>query len=288
MGTSVNEFNKRGSEESFYLNRQAQTYYEQRLFLIASSMFKWSGLPSSIPPEFIENNLYTNGALAFADDSKFGLVCCKFTASNPNMYDEYQDYNLQATTGYNEMFKRGDIVLLKNNSLATPTVALADYYLKKLFEIDRTIDTNVVQQKNSKIILCDEAQKLTVQNMLMKHEGNVAFVLGSKQLSDIQTSTLDLTTPFISPELYELKMKIWGECLDMLGINNANTQKKERLITDEVNANNGLLQLSNDIFYETRLRACRELNKKFGLSVKVERREIDGSLYGDIGGTDTE
>ena len=109
----------------------------------------------------------------------------------------------------------------------------------------------------------------------MKHEGNVAFVLGSKQLSEIQTSTLDLTTPFISPELYELKMKIWGECLDMLGINNANTQKKERLITDEVNANNGLLQLSNDVFYEARKRACEELNKKFGLEVSVERREIN-------------
>ena len=37
------------------------------------------------------------------------------------------------------------------------------------------------------------------------------------------------------------KHEIWNECMTFLGINNANTDKRERLITNEVDSNNDLI-----------------------------------------------
>ena len=51
--------------------------------------------------------------------------------------------------------------------------------------------------------------------------------------------------------------------LTFLGIDNANTDKKERLITDEVESNNELIYFYLNCFYKTRKKACDEINKKF-------------------------
>jgi len=274
-----------GMNEAYSLNGQAQNYYQTRLRLLATSCFEWDGLPKGVPERFIENYLYTNGKLAFAKDPIVGLICCKCTlGADFTMYDEPKSYYLTAINGYNEEFKREDVVLIRNNKDEIPTNLFTDYYIKQLYEIDRTIATNVIQQKTSKIILCDEAQKLTMENLLMQYEGNIPFIHGYKQL-DINAETiknLDLSSPYVADRLQDLKREIWRECMDMLGINNANTTKRERLISDEVNSNNQLLELSSDVFLESRKLACEEINKEWGLNVSVKRRVENGEIYDGV------
>ena len=57
------------------------------------------------------------------------------------------------------------------------------------------------------------------------------------------------------------------------GINNANTDKRERLITDEVNANNQLVQLCGDTGLLCRKQACEKFNKLYGTNIDVELRQ---------------
>ena len=58
-----------------------------------------------------------------------------------------------------------------------------------------------------------------------------------------------------------------------MGLNNssANNSKKERLLVDEVNVNNGEILMYLDVDYKNRLKACEEKNKKFGLNVRVTK-----------------
>ena len=51
----------------------------------------------------------------------------------------------------------------------------------------------------------------------------------------------------------------------------ANTDKKERLITDEVTANDEYVDLNLNIFLETRKEACKKINEMFpDIKVSVE------------------
>ena len=78
-----------------------------------------------------------------------------------------------------------------------------------------------------------------------------------------------------------------NELLTFLGINNHNVQKAERLLVDEVNANNDFILVNLDHMYDEREKAVKEINEKFGLNIKVEKREVkNGEIYvnttGDI------
>lgn len=67
-----------------------------------------------------------------------------------------------------------------------------------------------------------------------------------------------------------MKQAILRECMTLLGIENANMDKKERLVSDEVNANNQQVIASRNIWLSERKKAIEELNKKFGLNASVE------------------
>ena len=64
----------------------------------------------------------------------------------------------------------------------------------------------------------------------------------------------------------EYKKQIWNELLTFLGINNLNLEKKERLITDEANADNELINFNLQSFLAPRQLACKQFNEKFGLT----------------------
>ena len=59
--------------------------------------------------------------------------------------------------------------------------------------------------------------------------------------------------------------------LTKLVLNNSSINKKERLLVDEVNVNNGQILMYLDIDYKNRVLACEQINKKFGLNVQVEK-----------------
>ena len=84
-------------------------------------------------------------------------------------------------------------------------------------------------------------------------------------------------------------MQIWNEALTYLGISNNNTQKKERMITDEVVRNMGGTIASRYSRLSPRKKACKLINKMFGLNIDVrfreDFREMDGEymLTGETG-----
>ena len=60
-------------------------------------------------------------------------------------------------------------------------------------------------------------------------------------------------------------------CSD-LGIPNSNTDKKERLIVDEVNSNNIEVKLWADLALESLKEGCKQTNELFGTNLSVDWR----------------
>ena len=156
-----------------------------------------------------------------------------------------------------------------------------------------TQDVNLFQQCMPKLILADEDSKLTAKNIINKIRKFKFVIFGKTTLvNNIKTSdVLDTSSPYILDKLQEQKIDLKNELLTYLGINNNNNiKKKERMIVDEVNANNEYTAINLDLMYDLRKRACDEINKKFGLNIKVEKREVDqiGKNYSDTRGDNRE
>ena len=71
--------------------------------------------------------------------------------------------------------------------------------------------------------------------------------------------------PFVADKIMDYKKEIWNEALTFLGINNIMLEKKERLVSDEANSNNELINLNLQSYLIPRMEACKQFNKLYGL-----------------------
>lgn len=171
--------------------------------------------------------------------------------------------------GYQNIFDDSNSVIIRSSYSGCPIMPIVQEYARKLYIISRTIDVNVNAQKTPIMVLCDEDQRLTMENMMKQYIGNVPFLFGDKNNIDKDSFKVLVTNaPFVADKLFELKANIWNEFLTFLGIYNININKKERLITDEIQRSmGGVLVARNDIVRAIN-DSFEQVNKKFGLDIK--------------------
>lgn len=293
---------KKETDLSMMINNQTYIDYLDRLRLIATSLFTWEKLDDYAgigASRFLEQSLYDNGRACFVQDKELGYLALKV---NPS--DKLNVYNLPIrvmawSIGYNKEYNFNDIVYIMNNELQLPTSKSIQLFAYRLYETERTIDTNLIAQKTPVLIEGDTKTILTLKNVYMQYSGNTPFIFGNKQF-DISNklNVLKTDAPYLIDKLELHKHEIWNEALTYLGIDNANTDKKERLITDEVESNNELINYYLNCFYKTRKKACDDINEKFGLDIKIKlnkdvldlmnKTESDIIDYDNIAGDENE
>ena len=279
------------------MNNRVYTHYYYKLMLIARSLFKWNNLPNGINEKWIERYLFSEGSCVFYKDNKIGFMVAKIGYAGPlNYYDEPTTIRPYATNYLYENSENDDMlennvncVIIRNNADCIPTYPTIQLYSADLTNIKRTIDTNIESQKTPVIVKCTDKQKLSLKNAIKQKQDNEPVIFANKNLDTDDISVLNTTSPIVFDKLQVQKTNVLNECLTFLGINNANTDKRERLVTNEVESNNEMIQVNSDVMLEARKQACKEINKMFGLDISVERRtdlKIDLNDFDDIDDVD--
>jgi hypothetical protein len=270
------------------LNNRVYTNYYYRLMLIAKSLFKWDNLPNGINEKWIERFLYSEGGCIFFKDPTYGYMITKFATSGKlNYYDEPTTVRAYATDYISTEHENNiDCVIIRNNDDMIPTFPTIQLYAHDLTNIKRTIDTNITAMKIPFIITCSDKQRLSFKQVMKQKNDNEPVIYGDKNLDTTEIKVLKTDTPIVFDKLQIQKNNVWNECMTFLGINNANTDKRERLVDDEVQANNQLIQVNSDVMLKAREEACKRINDMFGLKISVRRRTplemADMHLFDDV------
>ena len=280
--------------ESLYNNREAWFFYAMRLTELSISMFEWENLPDTVDERFLELSLFTDGSAVFFKDEELGYLALKCMSNGYfNLYGIPRKRRAWAINSYQKRLDENDSVIIYNNMVHTNSIQAVEHYAKKLWEIDRTIDVNCRAQKTPVLIQCTENQRLSLLNAYQKFDGNEPVIFSDKDINlDNAIKSLKTDAPYIVDKLYQYKTQLWNEALTYLGISNTNFQKKERLISDEVSRSQGGVIASRYSRLEMRRKACREINKMFGLNIDVnyraDYREQDDEfmLAGETGGAE--
>jgi hypothetical protein len=268
------------SREAF--EEEAKSRYDELLkeFLnLAINRFTWENLPSGLTSEQLENLLIKRGQMMFFKTDKVGelLLPC-FPTSDINVYGLATQYRVNGENGkYNETIDIDNGVILKNNPLASADLSTLEIFAKRIDDVEMTQDVNLFQQCMPKLLLADEDSKLTAKTIVDKIRKFKFVVFGKKSLvTNITTSdVLDTSAPYILDKLQQQKIELKNELLTYLGINTVNIMKKERVNTEEVNANNDYTQTNIDLMFDLRTRFCKEVNERFGQNIKVKKREVE-------------
>lgn len=265
---------RKAQSEAFLQNQRTYLQYVNRLTELSISMFEWKNLPSTIDARFLELALFNDGMAVFFQDEVMGYLGLQVMVGGKlDVYRIPTTRTAFAQNGYQMKLDHNNSVIIFNNMLHTNSILDVQEMSKRLYEIQRTIDVNVIQQKTPKIITCTENQRLVMKNLYAQYMGNEPFIFGDKNLDLSGIKTLDTTSPYVADKLYELKTQYWNEALTYLGISNVNTVKKERMITDEVQRNLGGTIASRHSRLFMRQQACEQINKMFGLNISVNYRE---------------
>ena len=297
MGASFPGFQRPGSpipaglrgnarqRENDYLNDETYLSYMWRLYDLAVSVFEWKNLPKGVNARVFERWLLANGYCLFAYDealkddpsqrSPEGYAMLRMTGNGP-----FDIYNIPKerwayTVDPNHATMKFDItnsVICFNDNLGIPTFLQLDLYAKMLWQCERVVYTNIAQQKTPRIVKCTEKQMLSMQNLFAQVDGFMPTAWADKDLDLTGVEVLDTASPFVAKDIQIVKHQIWNEALTYLGIENTNTDKKERMVSDEVLGNMGDVEAQRFTRLNSRKQFCEEVNEMFGLDIDVDFR----------------
>ena len=292
-------------------DRQWQDVFN-RLVSLAVNLFQWEGLPETCDQYFLESCLLWGGraCMIFDNERQIYLSLNCVPASNVNFYYE-NTYFRAISVGYSQPFravthynKGVDIsaldtnlteqlgVVINDNAQCYPLIETISIYTDKIVDAMRSIDVIAKQMKIPAIIATDEASKTSVQEAVRNIDTNLVALMVKKNLADKLMDAKSLPTG-VQPTYLEMEWKhlhnLWSEALTALGINNMNSQdKKERLITDEVNSNNQFVEYNYQYRLDQRLHACENFKACWGIDVTCKlkhdtQQEVteDESLHDD-------
>lgn len=268
--------NNRKFWESAAANDSTFIQYYNRLMEMAVTRIEWKNLPETVDARFLELSLFTDGKALYFNDDVLGDLALRCTA-----YGKFNIYNIPtrrrayASNGYQANRTEDDSVIIYNNYIRTPSKLDVEMFAMRLYNIDRTIDVNVNAQKTPVLIQCSENQRLTFENIYMKWQGNMPLIMASDDLRADGFKVLSTGAPYVAGQLYTLKTQIWNEAMTYLGITNLSSDKKERMITDEVNKNLGGTYSSRYSALEARRQAADKINRMFGTNIEVDFRDFD-------------
>lgn len=267
-------------DASALLNNDTYLFYFYRLMELAINRFEWKNLPESIDERFLEYTLFCNGMGVFFYDEVVGALFLQvMIGGNLDVYRIPVRRRAYAVNGYNKELTPRDSVIVFNNFLRHPGVWDIMQFTNRLYELERTIDVNVKAQKTPVLLTCEESQRLTLENLYMKYDGNQPFIFGNKNLALNELNVLSTQAPYVVDKLQIQKMYIWNEALNYLGIETANTSKRERLITDEVSAAMGQVEAQRYTALNARRQGARKINELFGLDIEVNFRSEMSTIF---------
>lgn len=249
-----------------------------RLSLLAQTVFEWKGLPNNIDEKHLERYLFNEGRCMFYHDENVGWLITKCNdAGQLNFYDEPTRLLPVATNAealdLKERDPREDCVLIYNNDYAYPTARTIMMYAARLTEMQRTIDINIHAQKTPVMIKASNATKLSAKQVYKQWSGFEPLIIVDKNSTEgVDLGVLNIAAPVVFDKLTIEKNKLWNECMTFLGINNANMDKRERLVDDEVQANNEQIGYSAEVMLKSRQRAAEAMSKLCGCKITVELR----------------
>lgn len=254
-------------------NFKTYEMYKRQLLTLAENVFEFKNLPNFIDTAYMNKQLLRNGGIAFFKDEVLSdePLCLPYVnIGKLDVYGRPESIQVISRNGYSRTLNKDEFVIMYDNNGRYPLWLDILQYAERLSQATRTIDINIAQQKTPRFWRTKQEKEKSVKDIINNVDGYENIVLTYKDI-DLDDTTLVLEpAPYIADKVDIEKDKIYNEFLRLIGIANLSYQKKERNISDEIQAMQGGTVASRYSRFEPRKKAVEEINKKFGTSIEVQ------------------
>lgn len=265
-----------------------------RLFNMALNTFSWEGLPETCNERFLELSLMLYGSALLCDKDGAFVNLASADGGEINIYGEPLTAYGYGLNGWNHKYnlyidgmeespvvldgisregsKQYNAVLCRDNKISYPYVNYIFMAAQRLTRAMRTMDVVCQNLKQPVIITCEESMVKTVRETLNQRGDNVNAIISSGKLPIDSFKVWDTkANPQTLSTMWEHYDSVEAHLKELFGVNsNSQADKRERLIVDEVNANNEATEQSVEHRLKERQLFCERVNKAFGLNISVQ------------------
>lgn len=254
-------------------NSTTYFYYMDMLFRKAMSIYKFENVPENWDYDYFVSVLLANGFICVTDTA-LGVIPLRCGVTGINVYNHPTTVIIaNPVLGNLERTIDEDCALIKMNyNFGSPIMPIVNRYATLLSECDASISVNLTNSKVTFIGLCSSKQ--VAESMKLMYDkiakGEPAVFVKGDQINGDNILYNHVKENFIASDIQILKRKLMSEFLTEIGVNNANTDKRERLTDDEVQANNGEVQLNAGYWLDNIKEGLDKVNKLYDLNIEVK------------------
>lgn len=275
------------------------------LYTTALNKFEWENLPDTCDERMLERSFLISGMGSFVEYKGSLINLIPANAGGFTLYGYSNKYWGYGYNGFNIQFKailKGEEQLEEiargagvggseryigvvglDNANTYPYINFIIQAAKRLADTTRGMDVAIQNLKQPVVITCEESAKHSIEQALNNKDSNLAAIISTGKLPLDSFNVWDThANPAIVAEMRNHYEWIDNKTRTILGINsNDNPDKKERLLVDEINSNNEVIEDSTDKRLVYRQAFAEQVNKVFGtnISVKVRNENKDSANY---------
>ena len=246
--------------------------YKRQMKTLAENVFKFNNLPEYIDVSYLNKTLLNDGAIAFFKDEVLGVIALPFCSYGKlDVYGRPNQIYVFGQNGYHEVLDKDKYVIMYDNNGKYPLVLDIAQMAERVALAVRTQDVNIIQQRTPRIWKTSKDTEKSVKDLINEIDTMVETVVtydSKNVLTDLQG--VQAPAPYVTDKLDDHLKELFAEFYRLIGVANVQIQKKERYITDEMQASQGGTIASRWSRFEPRQRAVKEINEKFGLDISVE------------------
>lgn len=270
---------------------EVYAYYYNKYYNLFMNSYKWTGVEYQ-EINFIMRKFWSIGSVAcYKIKETVGselkpegqIIFTQYTTSLLNIYDFPIWVNL--VNNRNASFipstqQRVDenVVLGYAQRNFKPIEMIIKYYVKKITDVEMVINTNLIAHKNPLLAVVSDEDENSINEMIDKvlQDDPVIF---TSLLNPDKLKQVSVNAQYIIDKLYSYKIALENELKEFLGINSlGSSEKKEHLITSEVEVNNMAIQSSKESVLDCLKEFCERIKKVFGVEISVESNQPDEYL----------
>ena len=269
------------------LNNTSYFYYYDKLMKMIYTIFKFDNVPPYWNMPYFKEKLFNRGVLAVVDTSA-GVLPLECSYDGINIWGMPVYFNINNVVLGNLRGKIGEDGELIYFSVVENTyksmIQLVDRYASLLANIDGSLNTTLINSRMAQVFEASSNSQLKVMEKVYDQISNgkpAVFVRKNGEEPFEHAIFNNVKNTYIGNDLIITKQSIFNEFKSEIGINNSNTQKKERLITSEVESNKEELNSNIYEWYYNLSDCISKVNAMFNLNISVSFNENVVNVKGE-------